>query len=45
MLARRLTPILNVANVEESFAWFVKLGWVKAWAWGETANRGHRRLS
>jgi catechol 2,3-dioxygenase-like lactoylglutathione lyase family enzyme len=40
MLARRLTPILNVSNIEESFAWFVKLGWVKAWAWGEPPTFG-----
>ena len=26
-----LTPILNVSNIEESFAWFAKLGWEKAW--------------
>ncbi|RPH61382.1 MAG: bleomycin resistance family protein [Acidobacteria bacterium] len=34
MLARRLTPILNVSNIQESFAWFEKLGWTKAWDWG-----------
>ena len=30
-----LTPILNVSNIKESFAWFEKLGWEKAWDWGE----------
>ena len=33
MNPKRLTPILNVSNIEESFAWFEKLGWEKAWAW------------
>jgi hypothetical protein len=35
MLAEGLTPILNVSNITESFAWFAKLGWTKAWGWGE----------
>lgn len=30
-----LTPILNVSNIEESFAWFAKVGWEEAWRWGE----------
>jgi hypothetical protein len=30
MLAEALTPILNVSNMDESFAWFAKLGWTKA---------------
>jgi len=30
-----ITPILNVENLPESFAWFEKLGWQKHWAWGE----------
>jgi uncharacterized glyoxalase superfamily protein PhnB len=32
---KKLTPILNVSNMEESFAWFEKLGWKKLWHWGE----------
>jgi hypothetical protein len=32
MLAKRLTPILNVSDIQESFAWFEKLGWKKGWA-------------
>jgi catechol 2,3-dioxygenase-like lactoylglutathione lyase family enzyme len=40
MLARRLTPILNVSNIEESFAWFEKLGWKKAWDWGDPPDFG-----
>ena len=34
MLAKGLTPILNVSNMQESFAWFEKLGWQKGWEWG-----------
>ena len=33
MLAKGLTPILNVSNIQESFAWFEKLGWTKGWDW------------
>ena len=40
MQARRLTPILNVSNIQESFAWFEKLGWTKAWDWGEPPSFG-----
>ena len=40
MKPKRLTPILNVSNIEESFAWFEKLGWEKAWAWGEPPGFG-----
>lgn len=31
MLAKGLTPILNVSDIQESFAWFEKLGWKKGW--------------
>ena len=27
MLAHAVTPILNVSDIVESFAWFEKLGW------------------
>jgi catechol 2,3-dioxygenase-like lactoylglutathione lyase family enzyme len=40
MLVHRLTPILNVSNIEESFAWFEKLGWRKGWDWGDPPNFG-----
>jgi catechol 2,3-dioxygenase-like lactoylglutathione lyase family enzyme len=40
MLAKRLTPILNVANIRESFAWFEKLGWKEAWHWGDPPSFG-----
>ena len=35
-----LTPILNVSDIAESFAWFEKLGWEKAWDWGDPTNFG-----
>ena len=35
MKVQGLTPILNVSNINESFAWFAKLGWEEAWHWGE----------
>ena len=40
MLAHRLTPILNVSNILESFAWFEKLGWTKAWDGGDPPTFG-----
>jgi catechol 2,3-dioxygenase-like lactoylglutathione lyase family enzyme len=40
MFVHRLTPILNVSNLQESFAWFEKLGWKKAWDWGDPPTFG-----
>ncbi|MFN2637720.1 MAG: bleomycin resistance family protein [Gemmatimonadaceae bacterium] len=40
MLAERLVPILNVSNIQASFVWFEKLGWKKAWDWGEPPDFG-----
>ena len=40
MLAHELKPILNVSNIQESFAWFSKLGWQKAWDWGDPVTFG-----
>ena len=40
MNPKRLTPILNVSNIHESFTWFEKLGWEKAWEWGEPPGFG-----
>jgi hypothetical protein len=40
MFAHRLTPILNISNFAESVAWFERLGWKKAWDWGEPAHFG-----
>jgi catechol 2,3-dioxygenase-like lactoylglutathione lyase family enzyme len=35
-----LTPILNVSDLPESFAWFEKLGWKKCWDWGDPPTFG-----
>ena len=40
MKVQGLTPILNVSNIEESFVWFMKLGWEKVWDWGEPPSFG-----
>lgn len=40
MRAKRLTPILNVSDMEQSFAWFEKLGWERAWDWGTPPGFG-----
>src|SRR6476619_5420629 len=40
MKAKRLTPILNVSDIQQSFAWFEKLGWRKGWDWGSPPTFG-----
>ena len=40
MHVRHLTPILNVSDLRQSFAWFEKLGWKKGWDWGEPPSFG-----
>ena len=40
MIAHGMTPILNVTNMAESFAWFEKLGWKKLWDWGTPPTFG-----
>ncbi len=40
MIARGITPILNVADLDASFAWFESLGWRKLWDWGEPPGFG-----
>jgi catechol 2,3-dioxygenase-like lactoylglutathione lyase family enzyme len=40
MIARRVTPILNVSDIQKSFAWFEKLGWKKGWDWGTPPTFG-----
>ena len=39
-MARGVTPILNVSNLQASFAWFERLGWKKGWEWGEPPSFG-----
>ena len=40
MKLERLIPILNVSNIQESFAWFELLGWTKGWEWGNPPDFG-----
>jgi catechol 2,3-dioxygenase-like lactoylglutathione lyase family enzyme len=40
MLAKGLTPILNVSDIQQSFAWFERLGWKKGWDWGTPPTFG-----
>ena len=40
VIAHALTPILNVSDMQHSFAWFEKLGWTKAWDWGTPPTFG-----
>ena len=40
MRVKRVTPILNVANLEATFAWFEKLGWKKHWDYGDPPDFG-----
>jgi hypothetical protein len=40
MIARHLTPILNVSEIQQSFDWFGKLGWQKRLVWGTPPTFG-----
>lgn len=40
MNAKHITPILNVSDIQSSFAWFEKLGWKKLWQWGNPPTFG-----
>lgn len=40
MNAKRLIPILNVSDIQQSFAWFEKFGWQKGWDWGDPPTFG-----
>ena len=40
MLAKRIVPILNVSDIQASFAWFERLGWKKGWDWGSPPTFG-----
>jgi hypothetical protein len=37
---RGLTPILNVSDMDASFAWFQAIGWKKLWRWQEDGGFG-----
>jgi catechol 2,3-dioxygenase-like lactoylglutathione lyase family enzyme len=40
MNVENVIPILNVSSMEESFAWFARLGWRKLWDWGDPPDFG-----
>ena len=40
MIARSLNPILNVSDLQASFAWFSHLGWTKSFDWGAPPTFG-----
>lgn len=40
MKVHKVTPILNVSSLPESFAWFEKLGWRKSWDFGDPPTFG-----
>src|SRR5437870_3365857 len=40
MQVKRLNPILNVSNIQQSCDWFAKLGWQKGWDWGDPVTFG-----
>lgn len=40
MIVKHVTPILNVSNLVESFAWFEMLGWSKHWDYGDPPDFG-----
>ena len=40
MNVQHLTPILNVSNLVDSFAWFEALGWNRDWDYGDPPGFG-----
>ena len=40
MKVKAITPILNVTDLNQSFEWFEKLGWIKKWDWGDPPSFG-----
>jgi catechol 2,3-dioxygenase-like lactoylglutathione lyase family enzyme len=40
MLVHQLTSILNVSDIQQSFAWFEKLGWKRGFEWGDPPTFG-----
>src|SRR5437762_13041012 len=40
MIVHGVTPILNVSDMDASFAWFAKLGWKELWRWGDRTGLG-----
>ncbi|MBI2677286.1 MAG: bleomycin resistance family protein [Candidatus Koribacter versatilis] len=40
MRVEGITPILNVSDIQATFAWFEKWGWKKLWDWGTPPSFG-----
>jgi predicted lactoylglutathione lyase len=40
MKVEHVSPILNVRDLEESFAWFAALGWTRDWDFGDPPDFG-----
>src|ERR1700756_3973913 len=40
MIAKGITPILNVSDLPATFPWFEKWGWKKLWDWGTPPTFG-----
>ena len=40
MIWKGVTPILNVTDLAASFDWFARLGWNRAWSWGDPPTFG-----
>jgi len=40
MIVHGVTPILNVSDMDASFAWFARLGWKELWRWGDPTGFG-----
>jgi hypothetical protein len=40
MRATGVTPILNISDINATFAWFKKWGWKKLWDWGTPPTFG-----
>lgn len=40
MIAKSISPILNVSDLAASFDWFARLGWSKGFDWGSPPDFG-----
>jgi uncharacterized glyoxalase superfamily protein PhnB len=45
MAVQRVTPILNVSNIGESFAWFEALGWQRGFSWNQGGMIGEGAMA
>src|SRR5436309_1384978 len=40
VFVKAINPILNVSDIQASFAWFGRLGWKRLWDWGDPPGFG-----